>query len=83
MPQNLTGWYDFYSHQWFNSGETIIADAPLERIPLFVRAGSIIPLTKKGYKNTLIDDYRELLIMPFINHGQRSITIFDDDGETI
>ncbi|HHF3660672.1 TPA: TIM-barrel domain-containing protein, partial [Haemophilus influenzae] len=47
LPQNFVGWYDFYTHKWFNGGERIIADAPLEKIPLFLKAGSIIPMAKK------------------------------------
>lgn len=82
LPQNLVGWYDFYTHKWFNGGERIIADAPLEKIPLFLKAGSIIPMAKKGHKNTLSDNYRELLILPFINQGEKNITLFDDDGES-
>ena len=82
LPQNFAGWYDFYTHKWFNGGEKITVDTPLERIPLFLRAGSVIPMARKGHKNTLSDDYRELLIMPFINQGERNITVFDDDGES-
>ncbi|EKX97460.1 hypothetical protein HMPREF9996_00890 [Aggregatibacter actinomycetemcomitans Y4] len=82
LPQNFAGWYDFYTHKWFNGSEKITVDAPLEKIPLFLRAGSVIPMARKGHKNTLSDDYRELLIMPFINQGERNITVFDDDGES-
>ena len=82
LPQNFVGWYDFYSHKWFNGGKKIKVDAPLEKIPLFLRAGSIISMARKGHKNTLSDDYRELLIMPFINQGERNIIVFDDDGES-
>lgn len=82
LPQNFVGWYDFYTHKWFNGGEKIIAEAPLEKIPLFLKAGSIIPMAKKGHKNTLSDNYRELLILPFINQGEKNITLFDDDGES-
>ena len=38
-----TGWYDFYTGKYYNGGQQILADAPLEKIPLFVREGSIIP----------------------------------------
>jgi len=38
-----SGWYDLYSGKWFEGGQKIIADAPYERIPVFVKAGSIIP----------------------------------------
>lgn len=37
------GWYDFYTGKHFNGGNTIMAPAPLERVPLFVKEGSIIP----------------------------------------
>ncbi len=36
-------WYDFYSGKRYEGGQTITAEAPLERMPLFVREGSIIP----------------------------------------
>jgi alpha-D-xyloside xylohydrolase len=38
-----TGWYDFYSGKFTEGGQKILVDAPYERIPLFVREGSIIP----------------------------------------
>ena len=37
------GWYDLYSGKWYAGGQRIIADAPYERMPVFVKAGSIIP----------------------------------------
>ncbi|MES1158397.1 MAG: TIM-barrel domain-containing protein [Terricaulis silvestris] len=37
-------WYDFYTGRAFEGGQRIDADAPLTRMPLFVRAGSIIPV---------------------------------------
>jgi alpha-D-xyloside xylohydrolase len=37
-------WYDFWTGASTNGGREIDADAPLNRIPLYVRAGSILPL---------------------------------------
>ncbi|MGA8428316.1 MAG: TIM-barrel domain-containing protein [Candidatus Sulfotelmatobacter sp.] len=37
-------WYDFWTGASTNGGREIDADAPLDRIPLYVRAGSILPL---------------------------------------
>lgn len=37
-------WVDFWTGQRHRGGETIRADAPLDRIPIFVKAGSIVPL---------------------------------------
>jgi alpha-D-xyloside xylohydrolase len=37
-------WYDFWTGASTNGSREINADAPLDRIPLYVRAGSILPL---------------------------------------
>ncbi|MCX6222905.1 MAG: DUF5110 domain-containing protein [Bacteroidia bacterium] len=39
-----TDWYDFYSGKLIAGGMKKIVDAPLEQIPLFVPAGSILPI---------------------------------------
>jgi alpha-D-xyloside xylohydrolase len=38
-----TGWYDFYTGQYYEGGQTITAEAPMERMPVFVKEGSIVP----------------------------------------
>lgn len=43
LPKS-TQWYDFWTGNKFDGGQTIIAQAPIETIPLFVKAGSIIPM---------------------------------------
>lgn len=37
------GWYDLYSGEHFEGGQVITASAPFERMPVFVREGSILP----------------------------------------
>lgn len=39
------GWYDFWTEQAYTGGQTITTAAPLEILPLFVPAGSILPLS--------------------------------------
>ena len=36
-------WYDYWTNACFEGGQWIDADAPIEKIPLFVREGSILP----------------------------------------
>ncbi len=43
LPQ-APAWYDFWSGKRFEAGQTIQAPAPLKRIPVYIRAGSIVPL---------------------------------------
>ncbi|MDG2529114.1 TIM-barrel domain-containing protein [Caulobacter endophyticus] len=38
-------WYDFETGKAFKGGQTVKADAPLARMPLFVKAGAIVPTT--------------------------------------
>ena len=40
------GWFDFWTGKHFAGGQTVKTDAPLDRIPLFVKAGSILPMGK-------------------------------------
>jgi len=43
LPQ-CSGWYDFWTGKRFNGGQTLKTDASLDKIPLFVKAGSIVPM---------------------------------------
>ncbi|HZY81572.1 MAG TPA: TIM-barrel domain-containing protein [Cyclobacteriaceae bacterium] len=39
-----TGWYDLETAKFYEGGQTITVEAPLDKIPVFVKAGSIIPM---------------------------------------
>ncbi|HYG18182.1 MAG TPA: TIM-barrel domain-containing protein [Ohtaekwangia sp.] len=38
-----TGWYDLYTGRYTEGGQLVTADSPLERMPVYARAGSILP----------------------------------------
>ena len=38
-----SGWYDLYTGRFMEGGQRISVDAPYERVPLFIREGSIVP----------------------------------------
>jgi alpha-glucosidase len=42
LPKGV--WYDFWTHEVHMGAQTISIEAPLERLPLFVRAGTVLPL---------------------------------------
>jgi alpha-glucosidase len=48
LPLGPAAWIDFATGQRFASGTTIEVPAPLEKLPLFVRAGSILPLAERA-----------------------------------
>ena len=37
-------WYNYWTNDRIKGGQTIVAAAPIDTLPLFVRAGSIVPL---------------------------------------
>ena len=37
-------WFDFWTGALFEGGQTVIADAPIDHIPIFVRSGAIVPM---------------------------------------
>jgi hypothetical protein len=43
-----TDWYDFWTHERHRGGQTVTRDAHLDIIPLYVRAGSIIPMSRRA-----------------------------------
>ncbi len=42
LPKNQ-GWYNLYTGEYCKGGQTMTANAPYNRIPVFVKAGSILP----------------------------------------
>lgn len=83
LPQNHVGWFDFYTHQWYAGGQTLTVNAPLNQIPLFVKAGAVIPMSDRtAYACAEKDTVRILAIYPFKQNGISESVIFDDDGES-
>jgi alpha-glucosidase (family GH31 glycosyl hydrolase) len=79
-----TDWYDFYTGARYCGGQEIQADAPLERIPLFVRAGGIIPMGKvMRHVGAEPDDTRQVFVFPHPAEGRGAFTLIEDDGVTL
>ncbi|MEL6151304.1 MAG: glycoside hydrolase family 31 protein, partial [Chloroflexota bacterium] len=81
LPEG-TGWYDFHDENaFYEGGQTITLDAPLERFPLLVPEGGIIPMGKlMRYVGELADDERTIYIFPHRGSGESRFTLFEDDG---
>jgi alpha-D-xyloside xylohydrolase len=78
LPVNHT-WIDFWTGKKFDSGKKIIADAPIEIIPLFVKAGSIIPMGPfLQYSTEKPADPIELRIYP---GADGSFTLYEDEND--
>jgi alpha-D-xyloside xylohydrolase len=72
------GWYDFYTGDFIEGGQRLIVDAPYERIPVFVREGSIIPF---GPEIQYSDEKPAELINLYIYGGKdASFQLYEDEG---
>jgi alpha-D-xyloside xylohydrolase len=72
-------WYDFWTGDRYAGGQTIIADAPLEIMPLYVRSGSIVPIGPAiQFTGEVPDAPIELWLYP----GQDgAFTLYEDEGD--
>jgi alpha-D-xyloside xylohydrolase len=78
LPAN-TAWYDFWTGEKLTGGRHIEAAAPLERIPLYVRAGSILPLgPEEEYADEKPNGPIELRIYP---GADGAFTLYNDEGD--
>ena len=72
------GWYDFYTGKHYAGGQTIVADAPYEKIPVFVPEGSILPV---GPEMEWSDQKKPELIDLYVYAGKDgSYTLYEDEG---
>jgi alpha-D-xyloside xylohydrolase len=72
-------WYDFWTGERFEGGQTINTDAPLDILPLFVKAGSIIPMGPViQYSSEKPADEIELRIYRGAN-GE--FVLYEDEGD--
>jgi alpha-D-xyloside xylohydrolase len=73
-------WYNFWSGESFAGGKFIKVAAPLATLPLFVRAGSILPMGPVvEYSNEKPADPIEVRIYP---GADADFTLYEDDGTT-
>ena len=74
------GWYDFYSGRYVEGSRTMTVSAPYERMPLYVRAGSIIPF---GPEMQWSDEKPADNIRLYVYAGRDAdFTLYEDDGVT-
>lgn len=78
LPEGL--WYDFWTHERVRGGREVTRQVALDDLPLYVRAGAVVPLgpvlQHTGEKS---DQPLELWVHPGAD-GEG--VVYDDDGET-
>jgi alpha-glucosidase len=77
-------WCDFHTGEWHEGGQTIEADAPLERTVLFVPDGGMIPMGQPmRHVGERPDDLRQVHVFPHPRGGTASYQWTEDDGASL
>jgi alpha-glucosidase/alpha-D-xyloside xylohydrolase len=72
-------WYNYWTNARIQGGQTITADAPIDTIPLFVRAGSIVPL---GTPVLSTHEPQTIATVRVYPGADADFTLYSDDGTT-
>jgi alpha-glucosidase (family GH31 glycosyl hydrolase) len=78
LPRGVD-WYNYWTNERYKGGQTITASAPIDTIPLFVRAGSILPLGKPILTTEQKQDLEKIKVYP---GADGDFTLYNDDGKT-
>jgi alpha-D-xyloside xylohydrolase len=72
-------WYNYWTNKRVHGGQTIKVDAPIETLPLFVRAGSIVPLGE-AIENT--HQAQKIAKVRIYAGAAGDFALYTDDGTT-
>ncbi len=73
-------WYDFWTNKKYNGGQSITLEAAFDRVPMFVRAGSILPLgPEMQYVGEKSWDNLELRVYP---GADGTFILYEDEGDS-
>ncbi|MGT2771842.1 discoidin domain-containing protein, partial [Streptococcus marimammalium] len=82
LPDASIEWIDFHTGEKYQGGQVLNGfEAPLWKIPVFVKNGAIIPMTNPNNNPTEIDRTNRLIT--FYPHKDSHFTLVEDDGLTV
>jgi alpha-glucosidase len=77
-----SGWYDFWSGDYYTGGQEVVLTAPWDRPPLLAKEGCAIPLNAADQHFAKPADERGFAVFPKRNEGTFECECFEDDGES-
>ena len=80
LPQG-TAWIDYWTGQGYEGGQTITVEAPLEKLPLFVKAGSVLPQWPLIQHTDQAAKIAQLKL--HVYPGQGDASLYEDDGQSL
>ena len=78
-----TDWYNFYTNEKKSGGQWSVQSAPVGTLPLYARAGAIVPMgPSMSYVDEFQPEYLDLHVWPAPNGYSSTFTLHEDDGVT-
>jgi alpha-D-xyloside xylohydrolase len=74
-----TDWYNFWTNEKVHGGQTISVNAPIDTLPLFVRAGSILPMGSYVESTNEVQKIAKVKVYP---GADGAFELYNDDGKT-
>jgi len=72
-------WYDFWTNEVYQGGQEIVAKAPIDKIPIFIKAGALLPVSKGiQYADQPLIGAMEILVYRGENGN---FTLYEDAGD--
>ena len=79
LPKGTT-WYDFWTNKTYKGGQSVTLTTAFDRVPMFVRAGSILPLgPEMQYVGEKSWDNLEIRVYP---GADGTFTLYEDEGDS-
>ncbi|WP_281509234.1 discoidin domain-containing protein [Thomasclavelia cocleata] len=90
LPSTSEIWIDYFTGQQYRGGQVLNNfDAPLWKLPVFVKNGAIIPMYAENNNPEEVSETntkgldRSQRIVEFYPHGSTSFETYEDDGKTL
>ncbi|HAJ9613506.1 TPA: ROK family protein [Listeria monocytogenes] len=77
LPRGL--WFNYWTKEQFVGGDYIIADAPIDTMPIYIKAGTILPVGS-SVQNT--KETQDLTLEVYLDGDVASVYVYNDDGKS-
>ena len=73
-------WIDLFDDKTYQGKQTINYHAPIDKVPIFVKAGAIIPMAPDNQH--FVDEIKSPVTINVYPKGKSSFELYEDDGES-
>ena len=73
-------WYYLFNGQKYSGDQEIILDCPIHKLPIFIKAGAVLPMQQA--KSSTTEKASELILHVYHGVDETTFTYFEDDGNS-